>query len=145
MNIFNKLYLFFEHKKFLFVGLLILILIGLLSISFRLNLEDDITKLIPQSEETKTLNKVLNNTDFSDKIVINIIANSEGLQDDLTQYASEMIDSLNQTCSDYIDNIQGQIPDEDITQTLNFIYNNLPLFLEEVDYQYLEAPALANV
>ena len=138
MNIFNKLYLFFEHKKFLFVGLLILILIGLLSISFRLNLEEDITKLIPQSEETKTLNKVLNNTDFSDKIVINIIANSEGLQDDLTQYASEMIDSLNQTCSDYIDNIQGQIPDEDITQTLNFIYNNLPLFLEEVDYQYLE-------
>ncbi|MDC9723551.1 MAG: MMPL family transporter [Urechidicola sp.] len=113
-------------------------LVGLLSISFQLNLEEDITKLIPQSEKTKTLNKVLKNTNFSDKIVINIIADADGNPDDLTAYASDMVDSLNQSCSNYILSIQGQIPDDDITQTLDFIYDNLPLFLEDVDYQYLE-------
>ncbi len=38
---------------------------GLLLFSLRLNLEEDISKLVPQSEETKTLNKVLKHTDFS--------------------------------------------------------------------------------
>ncbi|MFK5878059.1 MAG: 1-acyl-sn-glycerol-3-phosphate acyltransferase [Flavobacteriaceae bacterium] len=138
MNIFNKLYYFFEHKKVVFVALLILMLVGLLSISSQLNLEEDITKLIPKSEKTKTLNKVLKNTNFSDKIVINIAIASEGNPDDLTAYASEMVDSLQHSCREYILSIQGQIPDDDITYTLDFMYNNLPLFLEEVDYQYLE-------
>ncbi len=137
MNIFNKLYYFFEHKKIVFVVLLILLLGGLLSISFQLNLEEDITKLIPQSEKTKTLNKVLNNTNFSDKIVLNIAIDSEGNPDDLTAYASEIVDSLQNSCNEYLLSIQGQIPDDDITQTLDFMYNNLPLFLEEVDYQHL--------
>ena len=48
-----------------------------------------------------------------------------------------MVDSLNQSCSAYIINIQGQIPDDDITQTLDFIYNHLPLFLEDEDYEVL--------
>ena len=122
----------------MFVALLILIFVGLLSISFQLNLEEDITKLIPQSEKTKTLNKVLKNTNFSDKIVVNIALDSEGKPDDLTSYASEMVDSLLHSCSEYILSIQGQIPDDDITHTLDFMYNNLPLFLEEADYQYLE-------
>lgn len=138
MNIFNKLYYFFEHKKIVFVALLILMLVVLMSISFQLNLEEDITKLIPQSEKTKTLNKVLKNTNFSDKIVINISADSAGNPNDLAAYASEMVDSLNQSCSNYILSIQGEIPDDDITHTLDFMYDNLPLFLEEADYQYLE-------
>ena len=53
MSLFNKLYQFFKDKKLVFIGILILMLIGLLNISTQLNLEEDITKLIPQSEENK--------------------------------------------------------------------------------------------
>ena len=137
-NIFYKLYNYFKNRKLVLVGFLFLLVCSLLYFSLRLNLEEDISKVIPQSEETKTLNKVLKNTDFSDKIIINISVKADGTPDDLTAYASEIIDSLQTSCKDYILNIQGEISDDDMVNTMDFIFANLPLFLEESDYQYLK-------
>ncbi len=138
MNPFYKSYNYFQNKKLLLIGFLIILVCGLLFFSSKLNLEEDITKLIPQSEKTKTLNKVLKNTDFSDKIIVNIAIAENGTEDNLVAYASEIIDSLEAKCSEYILNIQGEIPDDDIVNTMNFIYSNLPLFLEEKDYEYIQ-------
>ncbi|NOQ91687.1 MAG: MMPL family transporter, partial [Flavobacteriaceae bacterium] len=104
----------------------------------KLDFEEDISKLIPQSEETKTLNKVLNNTDFSDKIIVNISTRKDGTAENLIAYAEEIIDSLQLHCNDYILNIQGEISNDDMVNTMDFVYNNLPLFMEEKDYQYLK-------
>jgi len=109
----------------------------LLFFSLGLNLEEDISKLIPQSEETKTLNKVLKNTDFSDKIILNISVSTDGTEEDLTSFANAIIDSLQTKCGDFILNIQGQIPEENIMKTMDFVYANLPLFLGQKDYDYI--------
>ncbi|MCF6223047.1 MAG: 1-acyl-sn-glycerol-3-phosphate acyltransferase [Flavobacteriaceae bacterium] len=109
----------------------------LLFFATKLDFEEDISKLIPQSEETKTLNKVLNNTNFSDKIIVNISTRKNGTTENLIAYAEEIIDSLQLHCKDYILNIQGEISNDDMVNTMDFVYNNLPLFMEEKDYQYL--------
>ncbi len=136
-NFFYKLYKYFKNRKLALLGFLVLLVACLLFFSLRLNLEEDISKVIPQSEKTKTLNKVLKNTDFSDKIIVNISVKTNGTAEDLILYASEILDSLQRCCQGYILNIQGQIEDDAMEKTMEFISANLPLFLEENDYKYI--------
>jgi len=117
-------------------GLLAIVLASLLFFAFRLDFEEDISKLIPQSEETKTLNKVLNNVDFSDKIIVNIAVQKNGDKDKLTTYATELLASLKTNCNDYILDIQGEFSSDNMVETMDLIYDNLPLFLNKKDYQY---------
>lgn len=135
---FYKLYKYFKNRKFYLFGFLVLLVTCLLFFSLRLNLEEDISKVIPQSENTKTLNKVLKNTEFSDKIVVNISVKTNGTSEDLISYASEILDSLQNCCQEYILDIQGRIEEDDIEKTMEFISANLPLFLEKNDYKYIQ-------
>ncbi len=96
--------------------------------------EEDISKLIPSSEDSKELQKVLKSTNFSDKLIVNIQIDSGGSFEDLSNYASDFIDSISASSSNYIKHIQGSISDEDLLGTMDFVYNNLPLFLEKEDY-----------
>lgn len=136
-NIFYKFHNHLKSRKLLLIGFLILLLSGLVFFSLKLNLEEDISKVVPQSEETKTLNKVLKNTDFSDKIIVNISVLKDGTADDLTSYASEFVDSIQTQCDEFILNVQGEIPEENMMETMDFVYANLPLFLEDRDYDYM--------
>ena len=138
-NIFYQFYTKFKTKKAVLFGLLLLLLLSLLFFAFKLQFEEDISKLIPQSQETKTLNKVLNNVDFSDKIIVNIAVQKNGNKDKLTTYASELIDSLNTHCKKYITAIQGEFSNQNMVETMDMVYNNLPLFLNEKDYQYAKS------
>ena len=137
-NLFFNIYRYLINKKVYVVGFLLLLLSTLLFFTTKLNFEEDISKLIPKSKEAKTLNKVLNNTDFSDKIVVNIAIESQGTSIDLIAYAEEIIDSLQQQCDKYILNVQGKVSDDDMIITMDFVYNNLPLFMEDKDYKYLK-------
>ncbi len=148
-NIFHQFYQKFNSKKTILFGLLLLLLVSLLFLASKLEFEEDITKLIPQSEETKTLNKVLNNVDFSDKIIVNIAVQKNGDKDKLVAYASELIDSLKTNCKDYILDIQGEFSTENMAETMDLVYNNLPLFLNDKDYEYaktkLPTDSIANI
>ena len=137
-NLFFNIYKTLINKKTYVVGFLLLLLSTLWFFATKLDFEEDISKLIPQSEETKTLNKVLNNTNFSDKIIVNISTKKDGTTENLIAYAEEIIDSLQLHCNDYVLKIQGEISNGDMVNTMDFVYNNLPLFMEGKDYQYLK-------
>ncbi len=104
----------------------------------QIKLEEDITKLIPQTEASKKLNNVLKHTNFSDKIIVNIALQNNNEQNKLAQIALQFLDSVNHCCKGYITNIQGQLHENDLQQTIDFINENLPIFLETSDYQYLK-------
>ncbi len=134
-TIFYSINQFFKTKKSVFFGLLFILLASLLFFASKLSFEEDITKLIPQSKETKTLNEVLNNVDFSDKIIINIQSKKEGNPDKLAIFATELLDSLQNNFQAYIQDIQGAISTNSMQETMDFVYANLPLFLDKQDYK----------
>ena len=134
-NFFYKIYLYLNSKKAVSFSLLSILFIGLLLVSFKLEFEEDITKLIPKSKESSELEKVLKSVNFTDKIIVNITKSKTGSVDDLTQYASVFIDRINNTSGKYIKQIQGNIKDAEIKNTADFIYKNLPLFLNDADYK----------
>ncbi|QED36984.1 MMPL family transporter [Antarcticibacterium arcticum] len=126
--------LIIKHKVLALTGLAIFIgVMAFLASSIRL--EEDISNLIPAGEKQEVLKKVLANTEFSDKIIVTISSqNGEPQPDELTRYAQEFLDSVHQQLPDYITDIQGKIPEEGIREIYNFVYQNLPLFLNEADY-----------
>jgi len=131
---FYKIYLNIKARKVLALVISIMLLVALSFLSFQLKFEEDITKLIPENEEAVTLNKVLNQIDFADKIVVHLKVKKEGNVTQLTQAATQLIENIEKDCSNYVTEIQGVINDADFEETLDFVYDNLPLFLTPEDY-----------
>ena len=136
-DFFYKTYLFIERKRWASLFALLLLTIALGAIASRIEFDDDITALIPATEDSKKVQEILESIAFTDKIIVNIRRENNGSVDELTNYASQLLDSLAQTGNTYIKNVQGKLNDEDLPNTLGLVYNNLPLFLEDDDYNII--------
>lgn len=128
---------FISRNRFLsvFIALAFLAFFGFFA--SRITFEEDITRLIPKSEKSDEATKVLGQLKFADKITVLINAKGEAQPADLAGVANVFIDSL-KNCEEYIKGVQGKVDDENILQTFDFVYNNLPLFLDENDYRAIE-------
>ncbi|MEO8933744.1 MAG: MMPL family transporter [Xanthomarina sp.] len=138
IKIFYNIHIFLASRKivgFFALGLLVLSLGFLAS---KITFEEDITKLIPINEENSDAQKVMKSVNFADKIIVNIKKESAGSINDLTQYATQFIDSINKNSSIYFTKIQGKVEDEEVLNTLDFVYNNLPHFLDPTDYKIIQ-------
>ncbi|MFD2542760.1 MMPL family transporter [Lacinutrix gracilariae] len=134
-KLFYNIYQRVAAQKLWSIGILFASIIGLFFLASNVEFEEDITKLIPQSEKSSEAQKVLKQVNFADKIIVNIQRKENGNLEDLTTFATQFIDSISNSSKAFIKDIQGQVADEDVMNTLNFVYNNLPLFLDENDYQ----------
>tara|TARA_R110002111_G_scaffold163455_2_gene229643 strand:- start:6729 stop:10409 length:3681 start_codon:yes stop_codon:yes gene_type:complete len=136
-NFYFNTYQYFKSKKWFGLGILVVLMAGLLFVASKIQFEEDINKLIPINKDNAEFQKVLKNVNFTDKIIVNITKEDDASVDDLTNYASQFIDSINASSNQYIKKIQGQVQTEDLQETADFIYKNLPLFLDENDYKTL--------
>ncbi len=134
-ELFRSIYWKIKNNRWPALGLLLVLLLGMAWAASRLQLEEDITRLLPTTSENEIVYKVLQHANFSDKIIVHLSANEKGTADDLTAYAGQLIDSLQQCCASFIKDIQGRIADDAALQTLDFVYDHLPLFMQEADYQ----------
>lgn len=133
-DFFNKAYQFISQKKWLGVLLLLVVVSVLITIISRIEFDDDISSLIPANEEAKKTQEILKSIAFTDKVIVNIHRSPETSVEELTKYASDFLDSIQQSSGSYIKRIQGKLNDEDLPNTLNLVYDNLPLFLDDDDY-----------
>ena len=84
------------------------------------------------------LKKVLDQTEFSDKIIVSISTTSGKAKPiELTRYADRFLDSLHAKVPEYIDGVQGKIADEGIMEVYDFVYSHLPIFLNAEDYKQI--------
>lgn len=134
-NWFFKLYLRLQKNRIWTAILLLLVFAALVFMVSKIRFEEDISKLIPISDENKELQKVLKSVNFTDKIIVTIHRNESAQIDDLFQYATEFLDSLESQSGEYVKYIRGRVGEEDLMSTLDFVYDNLPLFLDPDDYK----------
>ncbi len=148
-NFFLKTYRFFQHKKLVFWLGLAVVFGTLAFVASTIEFEEDISKLIPASAENEKLQKVLETANFSDKIIVHIQKDEEATIEGLTDYATEFVDRLHHNFEGYIKDIQGNIAEETALEALDFVYENIPLFLTKKDYQNLalklQSDSIANI
>lgn len=117
----------------------VVIVLGLLGYwSSRISFEEDISKLIPSGEDSEQINKVLQNTNFSDKIIINISSADSLNLSKLQNYADDLTNSLKKD-SLYIDKIQSKFEEDQMLELLDFVSAHLPFYLEKSDYRKIDS------
>ncbi len=136
-HFFYAIHSFVNRNKALSVAIFTAVLLILAFLASGIQFSEDITKLIPANGQSDATAKVLNQVNFADKITVTIHAEKDGTPEDLTHYAQIFLDSLNQSCKPYLNGVQGRIDEENITETIDFVSNNLPLFLDPNDYKII--------
>lgn len=136
-SFFIQIHQFINKNKALSVILSLFLLVVFGYFASKITFEEDITKVMPKSEQGDITTKIVQQLKFSDKITVLISKSESGSTDDLTQTAASFLDKLNR-CDEYIKNVQGKVDESNIQETFDFVYNHLPLFLEEEDYQQIE-------
>ena len=136
-SFFTKLFYLVNKNKWLTILLALLMLAVCGFFASKITFEEDITKVIPKSQQGDITTKVVQQLKFSDKITVLIAKSENGTVDDLTQTAAAFLDEL-KCCADYIKNVQGKVDDSNIQQTFDFVYNHLPLFLETEEYEKIK-------
>ncbi|MFC3159693.1 hypothetical protein SAMN05443633_10623 [Chryseobacterium arachidis] len=103
----------------------------------KINFEEDINQIIPKNEKSDLTAKVLKQLNFSDKIIV-IIENKSGEENfQLSETADTFLAKI-EPLQKYIGSVQGKINDNEISETFDFVNQNLPLFLNENDYKEIE-------
>ncbi|RLJ34443.1 hypothetical protein CLU97_3957 [Chryseobacterium sp. 7] len=103
----------------------------------KINFEEDINQIIPKNEKSDLTAKVLKQLNFSDKIIV-IIENRSGEDNfQLSETADAFLKKI-EPLQKYIGSVQGKVNDHEISETFDFVNQNLPLFLNESDYQEID-------
>ncbi|TDW50161.1 hypothetical protein EV144_102596 [Flavobacterium sp. 270] len=135
---FYAIHLFVNRNKSLSVVLAFLMLLAFGFFASQLKFEEDITKLIPTNDKADVTAKVLKQLNFADKTTVIFKLEKNGSNEDLKEMAAAFSDSVSNSCKPYITGIQGKIDEENIQETIDFVYNNLPLFLNDKDYENIQ-------
>ncbi|WP_267404427.1 MULTISPECIES: MMPL family transporter [unclassified Chryseobacterium] len=103
----------------------------------KINFEEDINQIIPKNEKSDLTAKVLKQLNFSDKIIVIIENKSKEESFQLSETADTFLIKI-EPLQKYIGSVQGKVNDNEISETFDFVNQNLPLFLNETDYKEIE-------
>ena len=136
---FVTIYNYLTKNKIKSFGIILSFLLVLFFFASRISFQENITQLIPSNSESDITSKVLKQVNFADKITILIKKDKIGTVDDLTSCANNYINSIKLDCKPYVSKIQGKLDEKNIQETFDFVYENLPLFLDEKDYYEIQS------
>ncbi|WP_160138066.1 MMPL family transporter [Chryseobacterium sp. c4a] len=103
----------------------------------KINFEEDINQIIPKNEKSDLTAKVLKQLNFSDKIIVIIENKSNEDSFQLSETADTFLQKI-EPLQKYIGSVQGKVNDNEISETFDFVSQNLPLFLNENDYKEIQ-------
>lgn len=142
--LFLSIFDFFKSKKWLLWLVLFAIVTGLAYASSKLELEEDITRVMPSNSEIEEIYAALQSLKNSDRIVVTLSLQDTNLEEKeyaLKEFAEafkENLDSLNGK-----DSLQSTVSiktEDNILMDVYDIYiNNLPIFLSPQDYSSIES------
>ena len=127
-----------KHRAVFFVSVP-LVFIVLAYWASRIRFEEDITKLIPTGDDGAHVTEVLNSASFADKIVINIAASEKGDVTALKAYADSFATVIGGAAAPYIQRLQVRLGDDQLSELMALVSDNLPLFLDENDYHRIDS------
>ena len=140
---FIGLYDYFERHKILFYLSLIscVLLMGFFALQVRF--EENITQFFPDTKDSQSTIKVFDNLKIKDKIII-MLSSADTCQrvepDSLIEAAGQLQQTLTEKAGGtLIKGIFAQVDQSLIGGATDFVYEHLPLFLTDTDYQRFDS------
>jgi len=141
-NIFLGIYHFFVRRKLLFFFLLVCSTAFLIFFASKVQLKENISQLLPSEKSTEQFNQFFQNSKIADRIMICITPKdtlSELYPDSMVVFSDSLAERLKKNLSTYIESLDYTANDSDVANVLSIIDNNLPLFLDEQDYKFIDS------
>ncbi len=142
VSILKVLYHILSKKRFALFMMFSVLVIAAGYAASKIKLEEDITRAIPFGDDGEEYSRILKEFKFLDRIVFRVFSSEENRLDDfreLAVFADEFVKELkSSSASSLIAAYSTDRMSFDTFKIHDHFYNNLPLFLEESDYQYLE-------
>lgn len=138
-----SIYRFFKANKAVFYSILLLsiVLMGYYASKVRFN--ENISSFFPHTEQAKNSEFVFNNLKVKDKIIVFLSAKDSIKtidSEDVIYQAKTLQENLEQELKpSLIKNTYLEVDQKLIEKTSQLIYDNLPLFLNESDYQRVDS------
>lgn len=138
-------YNFFQKRKIVFTILVLLCCAGLGFLASKIKLEEDITRFVPSDKNSASINSILENLRSKDKLIVHFSVKNADYIDKLIETSDSLHSQLikNLSPADYTD-ITFKISDDRMQQVYDLFYHNLPLFLEEPDYERISHLIMAD-
>lgn len=136
-----KIYDYFKSHKGVMYALLTLTTLFFLFFTLKLNFEEDISKLLPSNEIGSNQELVFDNLKVKDKIFLVFVPKNEEVgYERLGEACTEFSDSLLAHDSEgRISDLLYGIDEELMLEGVDYLYSNLPIFLEEGDYAAMDS------
>jgi uncharacterized protein len=139
---FIAIYKLIEQHKIISLVVLLLVITVSGYYASRLKLSEDITKILPDTREINNMNFVYSNSKFLDKVAFSISFNDPEIVNTrlLSEFADILTDSITlQYTPQYINSIDYAPDQQEMMEVYDIVYNHLPIFLAEEDYQRIDS------
>jgi 1-acyl-sn-glycerol-3-phosphate acyltransferase len=134
-----NLYDYFQARKTLFYAVTVLLFVLLGALASRIKVEEDVSRLLPNGEQTKQITEIFKSSNFADKVVVKLIQRQEGEPELLMSYADSLNHLLLANYSTQIASVKLMVSEETTLDIYNTVHNNLPVYLEEADYKTIDS------
>ena len=136
---FIGLYDYFERHKILFYLSLICCILFMGYFALHVKFEENITQFFPDTKDSQNTIKVFDNLKIKDKIIV-MLSSADTCNavepDSLIEAAGQLQQSLTgKAGGTLIKNIFAQVDQNLVSGATDFVYDHLPLFLTDTDYQ----------
>jgi uncharacterized protein len=139
---FLLLYDYFRKKRVLFFGIIFAFLAFAAFLASRIRFEEDITRMISASGNKQSIIKAVEQSGILDRIVINIgTADTMNIPrpEEIIAVAAELADSLQSgSFAPFVRTVTFRTPDNIIDYAFDLVNRNLPVFLEDQDFESIE-------
>lgn len=127
-----------SYPKTTFVALMVFLVAAILAVT-QLRFNEDITRIIPKQQSKNSSTEIVSQMNFTDKIaVIFKKKNKATPNNDIASAAQSFVDTL-PVLNKYYESVQGTLDEELFQKSFQFVYNHLPLYLNETDYKIIDS------
>lgn len=146
-SVFLLLYDFLKDKKKLVYLLFSVLVAVMLFFTFKVNYIENVSQMLPQGKTNEEALSLLENSSIANRIIFTISAKKNTLAnepDSLIAFTDVLAEKIQEHYQKYITSIEYTANDSLFANMLQVIQNNLPLFLEEKDYEKLDSIITKN-
>lgn len=138
---FIRLYNYFKQHKVLFYLSLCVCILFMGYFAYQVRFEENVTRFFPDTKNNQNIIKVFDNLKIKDKIILLVSpADSTATQESLIRAGDELKQNLlKKGGKELIKDIFSEVDGNFIEKASDFVYENLPLFLTEKDYQHFDS------
>ncbi|MGN0187092.1 MAG: MMPL family transporter [Paludibacteraceae bacterium] len=141
-RIFIPIYRFFERRKWVMYLVLVLTSLTFVAFGLQVQYEEDISKLLPQTDKATESGLAFSNLRVKDKIFLQIVSkNGAKSPDELSAACDAFVDGL-LTCDTaygYVSNILYRIDDDVLFMGMDYALQELPTLVDTACYSRFDA------